>query len=186
MTKNADVDKYKDFGYGIGFDRPRTFSLPSVKFGINIGVDMSCSVHVDNKKKDILILGEGSTKRLDDITLTTEKKFSIDFRESRKNFCLSLRYNGANCYLFVDGVGTIKFKAEGTEIKPALLCMGSTSKDFSVDSIKKTGLNGYGDDFSVDYDAIAADDILDIHKFLMKTHGVKQCSDLFKKYLLWQ
>ena len=147
---------------------------------------MLISTKILGMKKDILILGEGSTKRLDDITLSTEKKFSIDFRESRKNFCLSLRYNGANCYLFVDGVGTIKFEAKGTEIKPALLCMGSTSKDFSVDSIKKTGLNGYGDDFSVDYDAIAVDDILDIHKFLMKTHGVKQCSDLFKKYLLWQ
>ena len=34
--------------------------------------------------------------------------------------------------------------------------------------MKKTGLNGYVDDFSVDYDAIAADDMLDIHKYLIK------------------
>ena len=34
--------------------------------------------------------------------------------------------------------------------------------------MKKTGLNGYIYDFSVDYDAIAVDDILDIHSYLMK------------------
>ena len=34
--------------------------------------------------------------------------------------------------------------------------------------MKKTGLNGYVDDFSVDYDAIATDDMLDSHKYLMK------------------
>ena len=44
-------------------------------------------------------------------------------------------------------------------------------KDFkrlSLDNIKKTGFNGYVYDFSVDYDAIAVDDSLDIHKYLMK------------------
>ena len=34
--------------------------------------------------------------------------------------------------------------------------------------MEKTTLNGYVYDFSVDYDAIAVDDILDIHKYLMK------------------
>ena len=42
------------------------------------------------------------------------------------------------------------------------------SKDFSVDNMKKTGLNGYIYDFSFDYDAFAVDDILDIHRYLMK------------------
>ena len=41
-------------------------------------------------------------------------------------------------------------------------------KDFSVDNMKKTGLSGYVYDFSVDYDATAVDDILDIYKYLMK------------------
>ena len=36
----------------------------------------------------------------------------------------------------------------------------------------KTGLYGYFYDFSVDYDAIAFDDILDIHKYLMKKNGI--------------
>ena len=57
LTKNVDIDKYS--GYGIGFDRKSSFSFPGGGFGQNViifGVDMSSSVHVDNKKKDILIL----------------------------------------------------------------------------------------------------------------------------------
>ena len=33
--------------------------------------------------------------------------------------------------------------------------------------MKRTGLNGYLYDFSVDYDPISVDDIKDIHKYLM-------------------
>ena len=76
LTKNNDVDKYKYFGCGIGFDRKGSFSVGN-GFGkncINFGVDMSSSLHVDNRKKDILILGEGPTQKLDDTTLTAEKK----------------------------------------------------------------------------------------------------------------
>ena len=39
--------------------------------------------------------------------------------------------------------------------------------------MKKIGLNGYANDFSVDYDAIPVDDIVDIHKYLMKKHDIK-------------
>ena len=45
-------------------------------------------------------------------------------------------------------------------------------KDFVVDNMIRTGLNGYVYDFSVDYDAIAVDDMLDIHKYLMKKNGI--------------
>ena len=48
------------------------------------------------------------------------------------------------------------------------LCLGNISKDFFVDNMKNTGLNGYVYDFSVDHDAIAVDDILNIHKYLME------------------
>ena len=65
----------------------------------------------NNKKIDILILGEGPTQRLDDTTLTAEKKYSIKFTLTRKKFCLRLHYNGANSYLFVNGTEIIKFKA---------------------------------------------------------------------------
>ena len=85
---------------------------------------------------------------------------------------MSLHYNGANSYLLVNGTEIHKFKAKGSEIVVSSLCLGKISKDFSVDDMKKTGLNGYLYDYSVDYDAIAVDDILDIHKYLMKKNGI--------------
>ena len=67
LTKNADVDKYWYTDYGIGFDRKGSFSFPGGGFGQNViafGVDMSSSVHLDNKKKDILIIGKSPTQGL--------------------------------------------------------------------------------------------------------------------------
>ena len=54
-----------------------------------------------------------------------------------------------------------------------ILCVQETFQNWSVDNMKKTGLNGYVYDFSVDYDAIPMNDILDIHKYLMKKHNIK-------------
>ena len=112
--------------------------------------------------------------------------YSINFTVIRKNFCLSLHYNGANSYLFLNGTEIIKFKAKDFEIVAAPLCLGSISKDWSVDNLKRTGFNGYVYDFSIDYDAIAVDDILDIHKYLMKKKYDRiKCLDLLKKYVYW-
>ena len=132
---------------------------------------MSHSVHVDNKKKDILILGKGSTQGLEH-TLTAEKIYSISFTVSKKKFCLSLHYDGANSYLFVNGTEIYKFKAKDPEIVAVLLCLGNISKDWSVGNMKKTGFNGYVYVFSVDYDATDVDDIVDIHKCLMKINDM--------------
>ena len=96
----------------------------------------------------------------------------INFTEKSKKFCLSLHYNEANSYLFVNGTEIHKFKAKDSEIVASPLCLGKISKDSSVDNMKKTGLNDYLYDFSVDYDAIAVDDILDIHKYLMEKNGI--------------
>ena len=79
-----------------------------------------------------------------------------------------MNYNGANSYLFVNGTEIIKFKAKDSEIVATSLCLGNISKDWSVDNMKRTGFNGYVYDFSADYDAVAVNDILDIHKCLMK------------------
>ena len=52
LTINADADKYKYSGYGVGFDGKRTFSFPRGGLGSNViifGADMSSSVHVDNR-----------------------------------------------------------------------------------------------------------------------------------------
>ena len=84
-----------------------------------------------------------------------------------------MHYNGANSYLFTNGTKIIKFKATDSGIVAYPLCLGNLSKDFSVDHMKNTGLNRYVYDFSVDYDHIPVDDILDIHKYLMKKHDIK-------------
>ena len=175
LTRNNDIDKYKYSGYDIGFDRKGKFSVGNGfgRYYINFGVDMSSSVHVDNKKKYILILGEGPTQRLDGTTMSAEKKYSINFTENNKKFCLSLHYDGANSYLFINGT-EIQFKAKDSELVATPLCLGNISEYFSVDNMKRTELNGYVDDFSVDYDAIAVDDILDIHKYLMKKNNIVQ------------
>ena len=132
---------------------------------------MSFSAHIDNKKKDILVLGLGPTKGLEH-TLTAEKMYSINFTEKNKKFCLNLRYNGANSYLFVNGTEIYKFKSKDSEIVASPLCLGNISKDWLIDNMKKTGLNGYVHDFSVDYDATSVDDIKDIHKYLMKKNNM--------------
>ena len=55
-----------------------------------------------------------------------------------------------------------------TDTASTPLGLGNISKDFLLNNMGKTGLNGYVYDFSVDYNAIAVHDILDIHKYLMK------------------
>ena len=170
LTTNADIERYKYSGYGIGFDRRSSFSFPSGGFGQNVlifGADMSTSVHIDNKKKDILVLGRGPTQGLES-TLTAEKMYSINFAVTKKKFCLSLHYNGGNSYLFVNGTEIIKFKAKDSAIVASPLCLGNISKDWSTDNIKKTGPPGYAYDFSADYNAVTVDDIKEIHKYLMK------------------
>ena len=101
--------------------------------------------------------------------------YSINFTENNKNISLGLHYNGASSYLFVNGTEIIKFKGKDSETVATPLCLGNISKDFSLYHMKKTGLNGYAYDFSVDYDAIAVDNMLDIHKYLMtkKWYSIK-------------
>ena len=65
LTKNADTEKYRYSAFGIGFDRRSSFSFSVDGFDqhlLILGVDTSCSVHIDNKKKDILVLGKGPTQ----------------------------------------------------------------------------------------------------------------------------
>ena len=82
LTKNADIDEYRYSGYGIGFDRRSSFPFPGGGFAQNIiifGADMNSSIHIDNKGKDILIVGKGPTQGLDEHSLTAEKMYSINF-----------------------------------------------------------------------------------------------------------
>ena len=89
--------------------------LINVKLGfhenvIRLGVENNSSVHADNGKKDILILGKGPAQGLDDTELTAEAEYSIIFSEQKKKNCLSLHYNGSNSFLFVNGIKMFQSK----------------------------------------------------------------------------
>ena len=136
------------------------------------GADTSTSIHIDNKKKDKLVLGRGPTQGLES-TLTAEKMYSINFTVTKKKLCLSLHYNGANSYLFVNRTEIYKFKTKDSNILANPLCLGKISgQDWSTGNMKKTGLTGYFYDFSAGYNTVTVDDIKDIHKYLMKENDI--------------
>ena len=92
LTKNADFNRYKYFGYRIGFDGHGSSSFLGSGLGRNIiifGVDMSSSTKIDNKKKDTLILGKGPAQRLEH-TLSAEKMYLINFIVTGKKFLLCI------------------------------------------------------------------------------------------------
>ena len=99
---------------------------------------MSSFTKIDNRKKDILILGKGPTQGSEH-TPSAEKMYSINFTKNKKKYCVSLLYNGANSYLFVNGVAIYKFKAKDSKIVASPLSLGNISKDWTVDNMKKTG-----------------------------------------------
>ena len=139
LTKNTDINKHKYSGYGIGFERHGSFSSPGTGLSRNViifGVDMSSSTKIHNRKKDILVLGKGPTQGLEH-TLSAGKMYSVNFTEHNKKFCLSLHYNGASSYLFVNGKEIIKFKAKDSEIVATPLRLVNISKDWTVDNMKK-------------------------------------------------
>ena len=55
--------------------------------------------------------------------------YSINFTVTNKKFCLSLHYNGANSYLFVNGKEIKKFRAKDSKILEVPVCLKNISKD---------------------------------------------------------
>ena len=98
--------------------------------------------------------------------------YSINFTKTNTKFCLSLHYNRANSYLYVNGTEIHKFKVKDSKTVATPLCLGNISKDFSIDNMRQARLNRYVYDFSVDYNAIKTDNILDIHKHLMQKDNI--------------
>ena len=102
---------------------------------IIFGADISSSVHIHNKGKDILILGEESTQVSDDTTLTAEANYPINFTQLRKRFVLSLHYNESNSFLFGNAAKICQFKAKYSEMKDYTLCLGKISKHFTINNM---------------------------------------------------
>ena len=116
------------------------FLLPDGSKGKNIiifRVVMSSYVRVDNKKKDVLVLGFSPTQGLDDTTLTAEAQYLINFSRSNRKFFLSLHYNGSNSFVFVNAAKIYQFTAKDSKIKKYPLCLGNISGDFSANNMKK-------------------------------------------------
>ena len=104
---------------------------------IIFGADMSSSEHIDNKRKDVLIVGEGPTQGLDNTTLTAEANYPVNFTQPNKRFLSCLHYKESNSFLFVNATNIYHFKAKNFEIKDYTLCLGNVSKDFTVNDMKK-------------------------------------------------
>ena len=94
---------------------------------------MSSLTKINNTKKYILILGKRRTQRLEH-TRSVEKMYLINFTKVNTKFGLTLHYNRANSYLFVNGADIIKFKAKDSEINAYSLCLGNISKDSSQEN----------------------------------------------------
>ena len=104
---------------------------------IIFGADISSSVHIDNKEKDMLIHGEGPILEFDDTSLTEEAIYLINFTQPNKRFVSSVHYNGSNSFLFVNATKIYQFKARDYEIKDYALCTGNIWKYFTIDNMKK-------------------------------------------------
>ena len=74
----------------------------------------------------------------------------------------------------MNGTEIYKLKVKDSEIVVSPLCLGNISKDWYVDNMKKkqTRFNDYVYDFSVDCDATDVDNMLEIHKYLMKKNNI--------------
>ena len=115
---------------GKSFDRKGGWSFGN-KFTRNaviFGVDNRSSSDADNYKKIFLLRGKRDTFRIRGSFDVPEKKFSINFKKVRKQFCLSLHYNGDISYLFDNGKEIFKFKANNGSVNfPTQFCLGSIS-----------------------------------------------------------
>ena len=110
------------------------------------------------KKKNPLIIVDGTTKALDDTALATEVEYPINFTKPSKRIVESLHYNIRNSFLFIKSTKTYHFKAKNSEIKYYALCLGNISKDFTTDTMKKNRLG----------EIVNINDILQTHKYLIK------------------
>ena len=106
-------------GYGIAFDGASLciFDSDFERKVVIFGVDNISSSHTDNRKNNLLVLGEGTTYDINGSVGTAGKKFSINFSETRTKFCLSLLFNGGNSYLFVTRIEIYKFKADNENVQ---------------------------------------------------------------------
>ena len=153
ITKNADNSKNNYKGYGICFDERSEFGHTITEGGFThtrdarnvliFGADMSFSVHVTNRAKNIYVMGTGLTQGIHDTTLYAEKNFYRNFTDFGKKFMLSLHYNGDDSYLFVNGWQELKFKCKTDQLVKEKLCIGKLSdhEDYQFNGLRGLSQN---------------------------------------------
>ena len=115
----------------------------------------------------------GLTQGINDTTIYAEKNFYRNFTDFGKKFMLSLRYNGDDSYLFVNGREELKFKATTGQLAKEKLCIGNLSDQWTTSESKKTGVYGKIYDFVVDYEQISGvKTIYDMHRYSMTKHNI--------------
>ena len=169
IVQNSDKEKFVYSGYGIAFDGKGSWSFGNNYAGnvVIFGVDNSSSSHTDNQGYDMLLLGEGNTFGNYHKIWCTRKKLVLILVKQRQ----SVHCNGHSSYLFVNGEEIYKFKANNVNY-PTQFCLGSISNTFDLFESKEVCLKGIVHYVSVDYNAIAMGDILDIQKYLMEKNNV--------------
>ena len=181
ITKNADTSKYNYKRYGICFDlfghtiQEGNFNHTTNARNVLIfGADMSSSVHATNRTNHVFVMGEAFVQGINDTTIYAEKKFYRNFTDPGKKFLLSLHYNGAESYLFVNGRQELKFKCKTDQLVKEKLCLGNFGDQWSTKSdSEKTGLHGNIYGFVVDYQAIVGvKPIYDLHRYLTTKHNI--------------
>ena len=104
VSKIIDKGKFVYSGYRITFDSVNFWSSNDTGTNIVIfGVDNSSLFHADNRKNNVLVLGEGPTFGINRTFGSPEKTFSINFSKENAKLCLSLHYNADNSCLLVNG-----------------------------------------------------------------------------------
>ena len=104
------------------------FLIPNFEGGKNViifDVDNTSSTDTDNRKKYIIVLGEGPTQGLVHTTITAEVKYSVNITTSRKKFCLSLHYNGSNSFLYANVVKIYQIKAKDSKTNSYPVYLGN-------------------------------------------------------------
>ena len=147
ITKNRNTSKYKYVGYGTCFGESSNFSFGNrmdAKNVILLGYDAKNSPLVNNKKSNIIVLGEDFIQELTTDgtgnTIYVDKIYKTNMTEPNKKFVLSLHYNGNNSYFFVNGKEELKFKAQSftNTMKSQLFCIGNSSTNWTSAENPKT------------------------------------------------
>ena len=116
----------------------RTLSYKNTSGGL---LPNSSLEHSDNEENHISVLDGSPTQELDDTTITAEAKYSINITKLRNRIYLTLHYNESNnSTLYANGIKINQFKVKDP-ILSYPLCLLIFLKNFTVDNMKKSGLN---------------------------------------------